>query len=57
MSQNDERRVLNRMGARRLTDRECEQVQGALRTGLCTIHPHPNGACSVDGDCEPPPAC
>lgn len=58
MSQNDERRVLNRMGARRLTDRECEQVQGAIiHTGLCTIHPHPNGTCSVDGDCEPPPAC
>jgi hypothetical protein len=58
MSQNAERRVLNRMGARELTNHECEQVQGAIiRTGLCSIHLNSNGTCSIDGDCEPPPAC
>jgi hypothetical protein len=58
MSQN-EHRVLSRLGARELTHQECEHVSGAfiIHTGLCSIHPHPNGTCSIDGDCEPPPAC
>lgn len=54
MSQNDER-VLNRIGARQLTELECEHVPGAIiiiRTGVCTIQ----GVCgNTDGDCEPPP--
>ncbi len=56
MSQNDERRVLNRLGARELTARECEQVSGALiiRTGVCTIDPK---TCAMDGDCPVPIGC
>ena len=54
MSLTDELRVLNRIGARQLTDAECELITGALiiRTKPCTIQ----GVCgNFDGDCEPPP--
>ncbi len=54
MSQKDERRVLNRLGARQLTDKECEQVSGAIRTGVCTIDPK---TCAMDGDCPVPIGC
>lgn len=55
MSQKDERRVLNRQGARQLTEKECEQVSGALiiRTGVCTVDPQ----CNMDGDCPVPIGC
>ena len=49
-----EPRVLNRIGARQLTEKECEQITGALiiHTQQCTIQ----GVCgNFDGDCEPPP--
>lgn len=55
MSQNDEARVLSRMGARELDDRECEQVQGAIiHTNPCTFN---FLACTHDGDCEQIPQC
>jgi hypothetical protein len=55
MSQNDERRVLNRMGARQLSDKECEQVRGAIiHTGVCTIDPK---TCAMDNDCPVPIGC
>lgn len=60
MSQNDERRVLNRTGARLMTEKECEQVPGGfLRTAPCTIiaPPKGGGCVSTDGDCEPPIGC
>ena len=47
-------RVLNRIGARILTDNEINRVSGAIRTGLCTFHPKD---CTFDNDCEPPPGC
>lgn len=59
MLQNNESRVLNRMGARQLTFGECEQVQGSfiIHTAVCTIHVNPNGTCTFEGDCEPVPRC
>jgi hypothetical protein len=46
----DDHRVLNRLGARRLTQEECEQVAGALiHTNPCTVV---NG--NMDGDCPVP---
>jgi hypothetical protein len=58
MSQNDERRVLSRKNARELKFSECEQVRGAIiHTRQCTIIFQPNGTCSFEGDCEPPPGC
>ena len=47
-------RVLSRVGARMLTEEELKQVNGGLRTGLCTFDPK---TCAMDGDCSPPPAC
>jgi hypothetical protein len=56
---NDERRVLSRRSARELTFGECEQVHGAfiIHTAVCTIKVQPNGSCTFEGDCEPPPGC
>jgi hypothetical protein len=56
MSKNDERRVLNRLGARELSDRECQQVPGAfIQTHNCTFN---FVTCTVDGDgCEQIPSC
>ena len=49
----DESRVLNRAGARSLTDRECEQVRGAIiHTQACSIN---ISTCTLDGDCEQSP--
>ncbi|HEY6349512.1 MAG TPA: hypothetical protein VI636_08900 [Candidatus Angelobacter sp.] len=50
MSKNS--RVVGRLGARELTQQECEQIQGAIHTGNCTFNFKTH---SFDGDCEPPP--
>jgi hypothetical protein len=47
-------RVLSRTGARIVSDEEARQVNGALRTGLCTFDPK---TCAIDNDCSPPPGC
>lgn len=51
-----ETRVLNRLGARQLTEQECAQVMGAfiIHTGVCTIDPK---TCAMDGDCPVPIGC
>jgi hypothetical protein len=53
MSKADDR-VLNRIGARLLTENEMNQVSGSLRTGNCTFDPK---TCVMDNDCEPPLGC
>ena len=47
-------RVLNRIGARILTENEIDRVSGAIRTGNCTFDPK---TCVMDNDCEPPLGC
>jgi hypothetical protein len=54
MSNQENQRVLGRIGARMLTEQEATQVSGGLRTGLCTFNPT---TCAMDGDCSPPPGC
>lgn len=45
-------RVLGRLGARELTEKESAQVSGGIITGRCTFVPKTGFR---DGDCEPPP--
>ena len=48
-------RVLTRLHARPLTEREMTEVTGAiLNTGRCTLDPK---TCAMDGDCTPEPNC
>ena len=47
-------RVLGRLGARELTQQECEQAAGGIHTANCTFDPK---TCRMDGDCEPPIRC
>lgn len=47
-------RVLNRVGARFLSEDEINRVNGAIRTGNCTFDPK---TCTMDHDCEPPLGC
>lgn len=51
MSDNKEQRVLNRTGARYLSDEELNLIAGASKvtTTLCTVNPR-NG--HTDGDCD-----
>lgn len=50
--QQTEMRVLSRLGARVITEKELEVVSGGLNTGACSFNPS-TGA--LDGDCSPPP--
>lgn len=52
--QEAEARVLNRAGARVITEQELKAVSGAFNTGLCTFNPT---TCAIDNDCSPPPGC
>jgi hypothetical protein len=54
MANDATQRVFGRTGARLLTEQELKQVNGALRTGLCTFDPK---TCHMDNDCSPPPGC
>jgi bacteriocin-like protein len=48
-------RVLSRLGARELTEKEMEQVSGGFTfLPRCTFDPV---TCAMDGVCSPPPAC
>lgn len=47
-----EDRVLNRLVARTLEQKELEQVRGGINTGLCSFNPKTH---SYDGDCTPEP--
>lgn len=47
-------RVLGRISARELTEKEINAVAGGLNTGLCTLNPL---TCAQDGDCTPEPNC
>ena len=51
---NQENRVLSRQGARELTQKETESVNGAIIRPKCTWDPV---TCTMDGQCSPPPAC
>jgi hypothetical protein len=52
---NEDARVLSRMGARELSPQETEQVSGSLIfRPRCTLNPI---TCAMDGICSPPPAC
>ncbi len=52
---NENDRVLSRMGARELTEREIDEVSGGLIfRPRCTFDPK---TCVMDGICSPPPAC
>jgi hypothetical protein len=50
---NDNNRVLGRLGARELSEQEVQQVTGAI-IRHCTFNPL---TCAMDGICSPPPAC
>jgi hypothetical protein len=51
----DNSRVLSRLGARVLTDKEAEQVSAAMIIRpRCTFNPV---TCVTDGMCSPEPAC
>jgi hypothetical protein len=53
--QEENNRVLSRIGARVLTEQETEQVSGAfILRPRCTLDPV---TCAMDGICSPPPAC
>lgn len=52
--QEESERVLNRQGARILSEQELSQVTGGLHTANCTFNPK---TCAMDGDCEPPIRC
>ena len=47
-------RVLVRVGARQLNDKELEMVAGGILTHLCTFN---STTCTSDGDCEQIPQC
>lgn len=47
-------RVLSRMGARELSPEQLEQVGGGFYFPRCTFNPV---TCAMDGICSPPPAC
>ena len=48
-------RVLSRLHARQLTEKEMTEVRGAIiGTGRCTLDPK---TCATDGDCSPEPNC
>jgi hypothetical protein len=52
---NNNNRVLSRMGARVLTEQETEQASGAfIIRPRCTWNP---ATCATDGMCSPEPAC
>lgn len=54
MSNQQENRVLTRMGARELSQAETECINGAILRPRCTFNPV---TCAMDGICSPPPAC
>jgi hypothetical protein len=55
MSNNHENsRVLGRLGARELTERELQLVNGGIIRPRCTFDPV---TCVTDGICSPEPAC
>ena len=54
MSNQQESRVLSRLGARELSPAETESVNGAIYRPRCTFDPV---TCVMDGVCSPPPAC
>jgi hypothetical protein len=54
-NQNQNDRVLSRMGARELTEQEIDEVSGGLIIRpRCTFDPK---TCVMDGMCSPPIAC
>jgi hypothetical protein len=54
-NQNENDRVLSRMGARELAKQEIEEVSGGIKVfPRCTFNPV---TCAMDGVCSPPPAC
>jgi hypothetical protein len=55
MSKQEDNRVLSRIGARELSEKETEQVSGAfIIRPRCTLNPV---TCTMDGICSPPPDC
>lgn len=55
MSNNENDRVLSRMGARELSELETAEVSGGIiRFPRCTFDPK---TCFIDGICSPEPAC
>lgn len=51
----NETRVLGRLGARELSEKEMDEVAGGFNfIPHCTFNPQ---TCAMDGVCSPPPAC